>query len=409
MSLGVEAAGFDLVAAIEIDPVHAATHHFNFPHATTLCRDISKLEVTELDAAVRTSGAKDVDLVVGGPPCQGFSHIGRRQLDDPRNRLVFEYCRIVDHLRPKYFIFENVPGMASGKHRVFLDELIGEFNRIGYEVCPPRILDASDFGVAEKRRRLILLGHRRDCPPLPYPLPPGSSNGKAQGLAALSGVVGAASAIGDLEKHDVYIGKDSGIHSSTLDYSGYRSNFRFNTSEAFERCHRRTLKAPIVYGHVGSRHTTESVDRFSQTSPGETEKISRFFKLHPEKPCHTLRAGTASNRGAYTAPRPIHYAQPRCISVREAARLHSFPDWFQFHRTVWHGFRQIGNSVAPLFARELGEVVLDALGLHADRIPTTALVPQDDSLLKFNMREAEAYFDVPRNTIAPRQRVAAGG
>jgi DNA (cytosine-5)-methyltransferase 1 len=409
MSLGIEAAGFDLVAAVEIDPIHAASHHFNFPYAATLCKDVSQLRTSELEAALKARGVNSLDLIVGGPPCQGFSHIGKRQLDDPRNRLVFEYCRIVDHLKPKYFIFENVPGMASGKQKIFVQELVEEFDRIGYHVVAPiRILDAARYGVAEKRLRLILLGYRKDCPSISYP-PPRDLPGVLQ--AGLFGQAmetpGAATAISDLERHEIYVGDDQGIPRTKLCYEGYRRNLGFDYQGAYALCHRRTFADELVWGHVGSRHTDASIERFTATRPGETERISRFFKLHPERPCHTLRAGTASNRGAYTAPRPIHYARPRCISIREAARLHSFPDWFQFHRTIWHGFRQIGNSVAPLFARALGLAVIEALAVPIEALPVDELPTQDDALVRFNMAKAAAHFDVPRHTIAPRQRIAA--
>ena len=135
------------------------------------------------------------------------------------------------------------------------------------------------------------------------------------------------------------------------------------------------------------------------------EQVSRFYRLHPDKPSNTLRAGTASNRGAFTAPRPIHYELARCISVREAARLHSFPDWFQFHRTIWHGFRQIGNAVAPAFGKALGDSVIRALGIDVAALPIKELAEQDEQLLMMNMRDAARHFDVPSNTIEPRRRM----
>ena len=103
------------------------------------------------------------------------------------------------------------------------------------------------------------------------------------------------------------------------------------------------------------------MERFSKTANGELEKISHFLKLDPDGICNTLRAGTPSNRGAFTAPRPIHPYAPRCITVREAARLHSYPDWFRFHSTKWHGFRQIGNSVPPLLARAVALKIMQTL------------------------------------------------
>jgi len=114
-----------------------------------------------------------------------------------------------------------------------------------------------------------------------------------------------------------------------------------------------------------------SIKRFHDAECGKNEAISRFFKLHPDKPCNTLRAGTNSDHGAHTAPRPIHYAHPRCISVREGARLHSFPDWFQFHRTIWHGFREIGNAVAPLLGKAIGDELMKGLAINTDELKRT--------------------------------------
>ena len=111
MSLGFEQAGFDVVAAVEIDPVHAAVHKFNFPNCATLCRDISKLSGSEIREAAGTKKNRRVDLVVGGAPCQGFSLIGHRVLDDPRNSLVRDFVRIVCELDARYFVFENVKGL----------------------------------------------------------------------------------------------------------------------------------------------------------------------------------------------------------------------------------------------------------------------------------------------------------
>src|SRR6476646_1143107 len=100
-----------------------------------------------------------------------------------------------------------------------------------------------------------------------------------------------------------------------------------------------------------------------ETLPGAVEPISRFFKLPPNGVSNTLRAGTDASRGAFTSPRPIHYRYPRCVTVREMARLHGFPDWFRFQETKWHGARQIGNAVPPPLARSIGQAVIAAMRL----------------------------------------------
>src|SRR3954471_11326892 len=125
LSLGLEQAGFDVVASVEYDPVHAATHEFNFPLTEVLCRRLEGLAPDELVAAAERGRYRHghagrwngrIDLIAGGPPCQGFSLIGKRLMNDPRNQLVFHFFRLVTALRPRYFLMENVPGMNVGGH-----------------------------------------------------------------------------------------------------------------------------------------------------------------------------------------------------------------------------------------------------------------------------------------------------
>ncbi|AFZ36111.1 DNA-cytosine methyltransferase [Stanieria cyanosphaera PCC 7437] len=399
MSLGLEAAGFDIAASVEIDPIHCLVHHYNFPYGVTICQDISQLSSQELLNSITHKGFnRNIDLIAGGPPCQGFSQIGKRQLDDPRNQLVFEYLRIVSEVKPKYFIFENVPGMATGKHQHFLNELITEFAKSDYSVVQPiKVLDASLYGAPQKRKRLILIGYRKDLPKPKYPAYTHGDN-NLQPLNTVS------SAIGDLSNISVFIGDDWGIDAQKLDYSQFRENFAIDQQGKYSLCHQRVVDN-IVWGHIGSMHTEKSIKRFKQTLPSDIEKVSRFFKLAPDGISNTLRAGTASNRGAYTAPRPIHYQIPRCISVREAARLHTFPDWFQFHRTIWHGFREIGNAVIPLLAKSLGEEIIKCLNVDLLSIKIKKLAVVDSSILSYNMRQASAFWQVPSDVIPKRTRL----
>jgi len=414
MSLGLEAAGFDIATAVEIDPIHALIHHFNFPYGVTICKDITRVSTQEILSTLKHQGyAQNVDVIAGGPPCQGFSHMGKRQLDDPRNHLVFEYLRIVKEVQPKYFIFENVPGIASGEHRQFLEELIKEFKQIGYQLDEPiRILDAVCYGAPQKRKRLILIGSRNDITQARYPLfthqpenidinSPLLSRNQTFHPSSPSTV---GDTIKDLAKYPVFTDHDDGIPTNLLDYSNFRENFAITPSGQYKLCHRR--KVPhIVFGHIGSKHTEKSIQRFKSTPPGQVEKISRFLKLSMDGQCNTLRAGTASDKGAYTAPRPIHYAIPRCISVREAARLHTFPDWFRFHNTIWHGFREIGNAVVPFLVKELGVQIMQAMDIDAQKLMVRELSPVSEDILNFKMGQAAEYWNVPEDMIAKRRRI----
>ncbi len=409
MSLGLEAAGFDIAAAVEFDAIHTLVHHFNFPYSASICKDISKLSSQNLLEAIEEKGfSREIDLIAGGPPCQGFSHIGKRQLDDPRNSLVFEYLRIIKEIKPKYFIFENVPGIASGKHKKFLDELIIEFESIGYSIDKPiSILDASLYGAPQKRKRLILIGSRHDVKKASYPIQTHTETRSDEPSlfgSELLPLSTCGDAINDLMGHRAFIDGDIGINSSELDYSGFRYSFSLKPSGQFSLCHVRKVSGK-VFGHIGSKHTEKSIEKFRETLPGSVEKTSRFFKLSESGQCNTLRAGTASDKGAYTAPRPIHYSEPRCITVREAARLHTFPDWFYFHNTIWHGFREIGNAVIPLLSKSIGAQIIKALDLDSSKFETYTLAPQDKDLLSYNMGQASKYWDIPDDVIPKRKRL----
>lgn len=408
MSLGMEAAGFDIDLAVELDPVHAAVHHYNFPYSTTICGDISKISSNQLVQKLAEKNKSAVDVIVGGPPCQGFSQMGKRQLNDPRNQLVFEYVRVIQDLQPKYFVFENVPGIVAGKHRRFVAELMDSFQKIGYKITTPyQVLNAQHFDIAQARKRFILLGSRQDQVTLNYPQKRTTTESTPLSINLFSTLPNAPKAgdvIKNLNHYPIYIGEDKGIEVNDLTYLEQETTFAFYNNPVFNLCHYRHFANDLIYGHLGSNHTPTSRERFAATKPGSTEPKSRFFKLAKHLPCNTLRAGTPSGKGAFTAPRPIHYEQPRCISIREAARLHSYPDWFQFHRTIWHGFRQIGNSVPPLLAKSIGEEIMKHLCPSIKSFPTSDLEIQSTKLTQMNTTEASRYFGYEQNFMPTRKR-----
>jgi len=152
-----------------------------------------------------------------------------------------------------------------------------------------------------------------------------------------------------------------------------------------------------------TEHTQLSQERFTGTESGKVEPVSRFLKLNPNGICNTLRAGTGSDRGAFTSPRPIHPYMPRCITVREAARLHSYPDWFRLHTTKWHGFRQIGNSVPPYLGRAVAAELLHVTGIAPQR-PQTAIDLGPEFLLEMSMSAAARYYGVSDSVVGKRLR-----
>ncbi len=393
LSLGFERAGFDVVAAVEIDPIHCAVHEFNFPNAATICKSVTDLDSEEIRRKAGV-GDRDIDVVFGGAPCQGFSLIGKRALDDPRNSLVHHFVRLVLELRPKYFVFENVKGLTVGAHKKFLQEIIEAFQADGtYSVVTDyRVLNAADYGVPQDRRRLFLLGARKELALPVYP--------EARRRVTV------AEAIGDLPEVEEFpaLIESDWIPAKYKTSSAYAKKLRGLLNDPCDFSHRREFDRHILTSSLRTYHTPLSRKRFAATPCGETELVSRFHKLDPDGVCNTLRAGTNSDRGAFTSPRPIHPYTPRCITVREAARLHSYPDWFRFHVTKWHGFRQIGNSVPPLLAQAVAEMLIAALHIHPT-VPGVALSLGDSALLSYTMADASKYFGVPRNTIAKRERL----
>jgi DNA (cytosine-5)-methyltransferase 1 len=157
--------------------------------------------------------------------------------------------------------------------------------------------------------------------------------------------------------------------------------------------YRRRWDDTLLTSSMRTAHTDISRHRFGETKPGNVEPISRFFKLSRDGQSNTLRAGTDSARGAFTSPRPIHYKHARCVSVREMARLHGYPDWFRFHVTKWHGARQIGNSVPPPLARAVASSMIRVLGVEPS-VPRKILDLGSPSLLAMDMTEAAGLWGV---------------
>lgn len=397
LSLGFEQAGFDVVASVEIDPIHAAIHKFNFPKCAVFPKTITGLSGNEI-RKLAGLGNRTVDVVAGGAPCQGFSLIGQRALDDPRNLLVREFVRIVKELDASYFVFENVKGLTVGKHKKFLEEIIEAFELLGYRVRMPwRVLNASHYGVPQERERLFLLGAKKDLPLPDYPEPTTTPAGSTQALLNLPLGPSCKDAVGDLpdaEKFEQLIHTDSVITDRWSAPSAYARELRCMEPANWHFGYPRKWEPKMLTSSMRTFHTEISRRRFSETELGSVEPISRFFKLAPDGLSNTLRAGTDSARGAFTSPRPIHYKYPRCVTVREMARLHGFPDWFRFHGTKWHGARQIGNAVPPPLARAIAESLIETMGVNPIR-PTEVLELGDSALLYMDMSQAANYWGVP--------------
>ncbi len=396
LSLGFEQAGFDVKAAIEIDPVHCAVHKFNFPKSTVIPASVAELTGDEIRRRAGLKGKK-IDCVIGGAPCQGFSLIGRRALDDPRNKLVLDFVRLVHELDAETFVFENVKGLTIGKHKTFLKELVEAFDRADYNCrLPWKVLNVGHYGTPQSRERFILMGAKRGKALPDYPNPTTNIVGRPKLFQELGFGPACFEAIGDLPDADTFetLNASDAVKTNRFgDPSDYVAELRCLKKDAWHFGYAREWNPNILTSSARTSHTEISRRRFRQTEEGAVEPISRFFKLPCLGVSNTLRAGTDGSRGAFTSPRPIHYRYTRCITVREMARLHGFPDWFRLNVTKWHGARQIGNAVPPPLARVIATKVIEALGVEPSR-PSETIPLGDSRLLTFDLSQASRYFGV---------------
>lgn len=393
MSLGFEQAGFDVACAVEVDPVHCAAHLYNFPRTAVICRGVEEVTAEEVREAAGARGRR-IAAVFGGSPCQGFSMIGKRSLDDPRNALVLHFMRLVSEIGPDYFVLENVKGLTVGKHRIFLEEVVSGFEAAGYEVVLPwKVLNASWFGVPQHRERLFIMGARRGMPLPSYPAPRFSPAGARKPLPGLPSGPNVADAIGDLPDAEDFeeLRHADAVEAEFGPPSSYAAVLRGESVDPEDFSHPRPIRRGLLTSSARADHSELTRSRFAATEPGKVEPVSRFLRLNPEGVCNTLRAGTGKERGAFTAARPIHPFRSRCVTVREMARLHGYPDWFRFNWTKWHGARQVGNSVPPPLARAVAAEIMRSCG-HVPVRPSREMALGDESLLRVDATSASALL-----------------
>ena len=339
-SLGAHAAGLSPVLAVDIDPILTSSFSSNFrPEKTKLkLADVASLTGADIE---REAGGK-VDGIFGGPPCQAFSDIGHRRIDDPRRSMVSHFFRLVAELRPAFFVMENVKGLAYADSRPVLDDAIGLLPS-SYTILGPVILDALDYGAATRRPRLFVIGF--DPQRIPA-LQLSDMEAERKPAATVKGAIFdlmSAEPVGEHEGFDRWkiakLGRPSGYASSLRSADG------------------------TFTGHRRTTHTSAVIERFSKVPPGEMDAIGRHPRLKWDGQCPTLRAGTGSDRGSFQSVRPIHPQEDRVITIREAGRLQGFPDHFRFHPTVWHSFRMIGNSVSPFMSRAIFSAISKRINL----------------------------------------------
>jgi DNA (cytosine-5)-methyltransferase 1 len=349
-SLGAIRAGFDVVAAIDLDKHAIASHKKNFPHATHRRRNVANLRGAALLEIAKLK-PDELSGMIGGPPCQGFSRIGNRRKNDVRNSLFFQFFRLVSELQPCFFVAENVPGIQDDKYSDFLTHCLDQV-RDDYHLVEPFELCASDFGAATNRTRVFFVGVHRllGVSFSSDDFTPSQKVSKASVRRAFDGL---PSVVDDSWQTE----ESSWREVASVDSSYAKLVNRRCGKLAGEPIALRRFEERLVSGWLGTRHEDKVRERFALVQAGQTEKTSRYPRLRWEGRCPTLRAGTDKTRGSFQAVRPIHPEEDRVIAPREAARLQGFPDWFQFSPTKWHSFRQIGNSVCPLVAEGVLKVI----------------------------------------------------
>ena len=328
LSLGFQNAGFHVVLGIDND--EAALRTFRRNHIDARGENIDLFQDDCMSRIESLVDGKTIDVIVAGPPCQGFSLTGPRKFDDPRNELYLRVFDAVQKFQPKGFVIENVRGMASLYKGQVKDEILRRFTALGYNVSW-RILCAADYGVPQLRHRLIFVGIRKELGEFEFPAP----------TVDPEHYVGCRDAIGDLPTRTEELGTESDAY--------IRAPF-----SAYQRLMRGT--ETILHNHVGTNHTDYVKSVIALVPPGGNYKDlpagvgeSRKFhvawtRYHPDRPSNTIDTGHRNH---------FHYEYNRVPTIREFARLQSFPDNFVFLGTKTQQNRQVGNAVPPLLGQAI--------------------------------------------------------
>ena len=372
LSLGLQKAGWQGMFAIEKSPIAFSTlkhnlidkkNHFEWPEwlpqgAIDIDKAMKKhkAEISELKG--------NVDLVAGGPPCQGFSFAGKRDRNDKRNELVYSYIRFIKQIEPELIFFENVAGFNArmGNHEPYSKTVEKKIEDMGYHVCK-KMVQFKDFGIPQRRERFILIGSRTEKPIEFFPKLVENKRPflKKHGITK---AVSAMDAISDLEMRNGTIGSPDSKRFMAGKYGKARTNY--------QKLMRNNNGSEIPDSHRFANHLPSTIERFKyiieKSQKGKTvpKKIKEMYGLKkmttrlidPNAPCPTLT----------TLPDDyIHYSEPRILTVREYARIQSFDDWYEFKGKYTTGgdrrayevprYTQIGNAIPPLFMEQVGNVL----------------------------------------------------
>jgi DNA (cytosine-5)-methyltransferase 1 len=354
LSYGFESAGYNIVAGIDKEEDFIRSFGEVHDDARAIVADLSSKSASEL---LESRGIdKNIDIILGGPPCQGFSTVGDREEEDERNKLITEFAHALEDLNPSAFVMENVTGLRSMENEdgnLVIEELKKLFQRYGYEI-KFKVLKATDYGVPQKRKRLFIVGMQEDIDEFEWPDPTHVSKNSLQ---AHSGdkethltVNDAISDLPDLdasEKTDEYDSEPE---------SDYQEKMRENSDKLFNHKtpgHSETVLERLRNIPQGGNHA--DLPEELQLNSGYSNIYGR---LDPEKPADTI----TGNYGCVSAPgKFIHPEDDRALTVREGARLQSFPDHYRFYGNQSQQYKQVGNAVPPLLAKAIAEELKKAI------------------------------------------------
>lgn len=342
LSVGLERAGIRVVVANEVMPDFAATLAANHPRANVINDDIHKIDFRE---ELGKLGLESVDVLSGGPPCQGFSTIGSKNRQDPRNSLFYEYLRAVAETNPKYTIFENVSGFRRMYGGFAYETLVRELDELGYD-SKCRILNAADYGAPQIRYRTIVLGWKKGMASPDFPSP---TNGKGVGLRPY---VTLMEAIGDLPR----IGAgESAVAYATPPQNDYQRRMRGGREELLE--HNAANYGERMREILRTIPEGGSIKDLPARLRPRSAYGNTYARLLPNEPSPTI----TRNFGTPSSSRCVHPYQPRALSTREGARLQGFPDDYVFVGGKQSKNLQIGNAVPPILAEAIAMAIVSAL------------------------------------------------
>jgi DNA (cytosine-5)-methyltransferase 1 len=325
LSHGLEMAGHRCLLGVDANKEAISSFAANHHEAAVYLGDIKQLKEKKLKELLR---GQKVDMVVGGPPCQGFSTVGRGEANDDRNQLFKEFVRIVKVTQPKVILFENVTGLVAKKNQHILKQIFTYFEKLGYNM-DARVLSAEEFGVPEKRRRTIIMGVKDgECL---FPMATHGIRAKSKAVTVKEAFKNLKAKDGRVYNHEVKMAEIKKTEDrERLKLIPPGRGIRYQEDE------KEFLPKKLWFG-VDWKTLREN--RFRQT---------RLQRLPLNEPSPTILTARTSY---------CHPVEPRYLTPREAAACQSFPNDFIFHGSQTAVFRQIGNAVPPLLARALGEVV----------------------------------------------------